>query len=195
MYMSRFSSNNVVILCSDDQVELPMLTSKLIAEDVQIETTTLVQLELTLIQNPTASLILSWHKPSAELNVILDFCTENRVPVVMLFKVLNSNNINILNKNNDFVLMPVIAVDSLGPLLIHARAIRDKSNRDQQKIEQLNRKLEERKWVEKAKGMLMKVHSIDEPEAYRALRASAMKNSQPMGIVARNLVSNFELVN
>jgi response regulator NasT len=193
--MSRFSSNNVVILCSDDQVELPMLTSKLIAEDVQIETTTLVQLELTLIQNPTASLILSWHKPSAELNVILDFCTENRVPVVMLFKVLNSNNINILNKNNDFVLMPVIAVDSLGPLLIHARAIRDKSNRDQQKIEQLNRKLEERKWVEKAKGMLMKVHSIDEPEAYRALRASAMKNSQPMGIVARNLVSNFELVN
>ena len=193
--MTRFSSNNVVILCSDDQVELPMLASKLSAEYDQIETTTLLKLELTLSQNPTASLIISWNKPTAELNFILEFCAENQVPVVVLLKQLNSNNINELNSSNDFVLLPFTAVDSLGALLIHARTIRETSNRDQLKIAQLNGKLEERKWIEKAKGMLMKVHSIDESEAYRALRSSAMKNSQPMGMVARNLVNTFEMAN
>ena len=61
-------------------------------------------------------------------------------------------------------------------------------------IESLTHKIEERKLVEKAKGLLMKMHSVDEEQAYKALRSSAMQSSQTLAQVAKNLITALQLM-
>lgn len=193
--MSRIRSNNIVILCADDQAELPILSSMLSSQSTAIVATTLSQLELALTDHPSASLILSWQKPTAELRYIVGYCRRHLVATVVLLKDINTLNNNDLSDFNQVVILPYIAVTSLLPMLTHAQNNRQSALKTRTEISLLKNKLEERKWVEKAKGLLMKVHSIDESEAYKALRSSAMKHSQSMGIVARNLVNSFELMN
>ncbi len=64
----------------------------------------------------------------------------------------------------------------------------------QKEIQQLTSKLEERKWIEKAKGLLMKMHALDEENAYRVLRNSAMQSSLSLSQVAKNVIHTFDSV-
>ena len=54
--------------------------------------------------------------------------------------------------------------------------------------------LEERKIIDKAKGMLMKHKQCDEEEAYQLLRKTAMNKNLRLIDVARNLVTSLELL-
>jgi len=63
-----------------------------------------------------------------------------------------------------------------------------------QELAQATRKLSERKVVEKAKGILMKTRSLDEDQAYAALRKLAMERAQPIGKVAGDLVEMAKLL-
>jgi two-component system, response regulator / RNA-binding antiterminator len=55
-------------------------------------------------------------------------------------------------------------------------------------------KLEERKLVERAKGILMQVRGMREEEAYQALRKMAMDKGQPMATVADNVINMAKLL-
>lgn len=61
-------------------------------------------------------------------------------------------------------------------------------------LAETNRKLSERKIIEKAKGVLMKTRGMDEESAYKALRKLAMERSQPLASVAANLVDMARLL-
>lgn len=54
--------------------------------------------------------------------------------------------------------------------------------------------LEERKDVERAKGLLMQKRGLSEAEAYRLLRKTAMDRNQRLGEVARQLLAMAELL-
>ncbi|MBO0664420.1 ANTAR domain-containing protein [Jiella sp. MQZ9-1] len=54
--------------------------------------------------------------------------------------------------------------------------------------------LAERKVIERAKGILMKAKGLDEEEAYKLLRRSAMNESRRIGDVAASLVSAYSLL-
>lgn len=54
--------------------------------------------------------------------------------------------------------------------------------------------LEERKLVERAKGILMQRRSLSEPEAYQLLRKAAMDRSMRIADVARQLVEMADLI-
>lgn len=54
--------------------------------------------------------------------------------------------------------------------------------------------LEERKIIDRAKGLLMKRQGMDEDAAYQALRKIAMDRSQKLVEVARNVISVMELL-
>jgi response regulator NasT len=62
----------------------------------------------------------------------------------------------------------------------------------EQEITALTSKLEDRKVIEKAKGLLMKMHNVDEQSAYRALQKSAMQSSLSLAQVAKNLLVTME---
>ena len=56
-------------------------------------------------------------------------------------------------------------------------------------------KLAERKFVERAKGLLMKARNISEEEAYHTLRRMAMERNRRMGDVAKSVIEMAELLN
>lgn len=56
-------------------------------------------------------------------------------------------------------------------------------------LEETKTKLEDRKNVDKAKGLLMKQHGMNEEQAYHALRKLAMDQNITMGAAAVNVIS------
>jgi len=60
---------------------------------------------------------------------------------------------------------------------------------------QAQQKLAERKFVERAKGLLMKSRGLSEDEAYHTLRRMAMERNRRMGEVARSVIEMAELLN
>ena len=52
----------------------------------------------------------------------------------------------------------------------------------------LNAQMADRKWTDKAKGLLMAARSLDEPAAFRLLRDAAMLSQMKLGEVSRSVV-------
>ena len=67
-------------------------------------------------------------------------------------------------------------------------------NRLRDELERANQQLEERKVIERAKGILMKERSLNEAEAYAALRRAAMNENRRIADVARSVVSAAQLL-
>lgn len=63
-----------------------------------------------------------------------------------------------------------------------------------EQLAEANLRLDERKLVERAKGLLMKAHGLDEEAAYRALRSMAMDQNRRMGEVARSVIGMAHLL-
>ncbi len=61
-------------------------------------------------------------------------------------------------------------------------------------VHQLERKLEERKLIERAKGVIMKTLQISEEEAMRKLQRSARDSRRPMAELARSVVDAQSLM-
>lgn len=61
-------------------------------------------------------------------------------------------------------------------------------------LAEANLKLEERKQVERAKGILMKSRGIGEDEAYRMLQRMAMDRGKRLGEIAQQLIDMAELL-
>lgn len=59
----------------------------------------------------------------------------------------------------------------------------------------MQQKLAERKFVERAKGLLMKARNLTEDEAYHTLRRMAMERNRRMGDVARSVLEMADLLN
>jgi AmiR/NasT family two-component response regulator len=64
----------------------------------------------------------------------------------------------------------------------------------QNDINTLKRKIEERKRVEKAKGLIMQQYSCSEAEAYEWMRNRSMQLRKPMGQLAEELLQEMEKV-
>jgi response regulator NasT len=67
-------------------------------------------------------------------------------------------------------------------------------NKLREELERANQALEERKLVERAKGILMKERGIAESDAYALLRSAAMNENRRLIDVARSIVSATGLV-
>jgi response regulator NasT len=73
-----------------------------------------------------------------------------------------------------------------------ARFRRFESMRDE--LASTREQLAERKWVERAKGILMRKRGVSEDEAFRLLRKTAMDRGARLADVARQLVSLEDLL-
>jgi len=61
-------------------------------------------------------------------------------------------------------------------------------------LDDTSRKLSERKLIERAKGILMRSRSLDEDEAYHALRKLAMERGKTVAEVSRNVIEMAQLL-
>ncbi|RJX71445.1 ANTAR domain-containing protein [Vibrio sinensis] len=198
--MTKPTSKSPIIICSDKRDEQTRLADSLSNNTSQDQinddtiTCQLAQLEQQIQLNPNATVIVSWQHATAELRLIADFCRHKLIPLIIILRHLSVNNINKLPDNSGYVLVPSHDANALKPWLEHAKQVRQKWAQMESEIMTLTLKIEERKVVERAKGLLMKVHNVDEDHAYKALRNSAMQSSQTLTQVAKNLISTLELL-
>jgi two-component system, response regulator / RNA-binding antiterminator len=67
-------------------------------------------------------------------------------------------------------------------------------NRLRDELERANQQLEDRKVVERAKGILMKERDLSESDAYALLRTAAMNENRRIVDIARSVVSTIRLL-
>ncbi len=193
--MTHFTSKTPVIVCCDSLSEQARLSSLLTPNYDNIIGCSLARLENVLEQEPSANIVVGWQQPSAELRLIVDFCRTKSAPLLIVLKQLSSNDINRLSESMDYVLMPYDSQFTLQPWVEHARLVRQRFTQMESEIAHLTSKIDERKLIERAKGLLMKMHKVDEEQAYKAMRNSAMKSSQTLAQVAKNLITTLEVLN
>lgn len=73
--------------------------------------------------------------------------------------------------------------------IIDAAVARFEQSQDlRSRLAEANLRLDERKLVERAKGLLMRARGLDEESAYRALRRMSMDQNRRIGEVARSVI-------
>jgi response regulator NasT len=63
-----------------------------------------------------------------------------------------------------------------------------------QELTEVRTKLDDRKHIDKAKGLLMNRRNLSEKDAYRLIQTMAMERNQRMAEVARNVLSMSDLI-
>ena len=186
--MALLSTSLSIIVCCDNVHDQAVLSTKLAPHYDQILVCQLGQLPTLLEKEPTAQVLVSWRQFCAELRAVVDLWRIQQRPLLILLKKMQEADIQRLPESYDFVLLPFDSVLELKPWLDYARRIREKQSKVDKELEQLTEQLQERKWVEKAKGLLMRFHGLDEEKAYRLLRSSAMQSSLSISQVAKNVI-------
>jgi len=192
--MSLSTASQPVIVCSDSRHDQTDLSVKLAKHYQHVLSCQLVQLEQMIERENPSSVVVLWRQPTAELRLIVEFCNDKKIPLLVIIKQLNPIDINRLPASNDVVIIPFDASLNLKPWIDYSIQVRAKGVEVQQEIQQLTFKLDERKWIEKAKGLLMRLHSLDEDKAYQVLRSSAMQSSLSIAQVAKNVIHTFDSV-
>ncbi|MCP3772666.1 response regulator [Paenibacillus sp. MZ04-78.2] len=77
-------------------------------------------------------------------------------------------------------LVKPVSEEDLIPAVEIALSQKEKIDSLKKDLEQLKQSIEERKRIEKAKGIVMKTFDLDEEEAYRKMRAVSMAESMPL---------------
>lgn len=82
-----------------------------------------------------------------------------------------------------------LATERVKPIIEVAMARFESFQAVKTELAQVKTKLSDRKTIERAKGVLMKARSIDEDEAYSALRKMAMERNLTIGEVSRQFLA------
>jgi response regulator NasT len=92
-----------------------------------------------------------------------------------------------------YLVKPVLAED-LGPAIAVACARFDEWRRFNAETDRLRQKLEDRKIIDQAKGVLMEARRVSEHEAYRLLQIESQNRNQPMVEIARTVLAADSLL-
>lgn len=131
------------------------------------------------------------NKDGIEAAKELQGTVKRRVPIIMLTAYSQPELYEEASKAGVFAYLtkPLRKAD-LAPAIEVAMARALEMYQLQSEIDSLNNKLETRKLVEKAKGLLMKKYEIDEPTAYRRLQKTAMDERVGLREVAQKIITN-----
>jgi response regulator NasT len=114
---------------------------------------------------------------------------ERPVPIVILSAYSDARTVEEATRSPVFhYLVKPVDPDDLAPAIAVARArFHDWTDARRQR-EQLEVKLEERKLIERAKGLLMDTRKLSEREAYRFLQKTSQDKNTPMVELARKIL-------
>ncbi len=116
-------------------------------------------------------------------------------PVVMFSKDDDATTIaSAIRAGVSFYLVDGLSQSRVKPIIDVAIAHFREHQSMRVELEKAKTSLEERKFIDRAKELLMKRRKLSEPDAYGLLRKLAMDRKQRMGQVARGLLENVELL-
>lgn len=146
-----------------------------------------------IFQTEPDLVIMDAKLPGAEGLEIARIIEEHKAaPVILL---TTSHEFELLEEAKDswifaYLVKPVSDVQLLPAIEIAISNFR-RFVRLEEENKRLKQALEERKLVEKAKGMVMEAKGLNEKEAYKYLQKISMDNCVPIARVARQIISYF----
>ena len=115
-------------------------------------------------------------------------------PIIILANPLQSDYIDELKKDslNIFCITKPIKKQVLIHTIELAVRLSHKFHAIEKKISDLETQIEERKNVDRAKGLLMKKFNMDENTAYNSIRKKAMDSGRTINDIAKTIIKMFE---
>ncbi len=118
-----------------------------------------------------------------------EISAERPIPIVILSAYSDARTVEEATRAPVFhYLVKPVDPDDLAPAIAVARARFDEWLDARRQKEMLELKLEERKIIERAKGLLMESRGLSEREAYRFLQKTSQDKNTPMVDLARKIL-------
>ncbi|WP_318442507.1 ANTAR domain-containing response regulator [Photobacterium leiognathi] len=181
-----------IIVCSDNPSEQSKIARCVAFDQEHVIESSYEQLERCLESYPTATVITSWLTPCAELRAIIKISSSKSVPLIVFIRKFNLNTFNNLPDPDGYLLLPSSVDCDFNTWVNRAKQVREKQIELTSEIAHLEQKLEDKKWVDKAKGLLQKFHNLSEEQAYGMLRKAAMDQSLSIAQVSANLIAALQ---
>ncbi|WP_404356342.1 ANTAR domain-containing response regulator [Methylotuvimicrobium sp. KM1] len=140
--------------------------------------------------------VLNVYTPTPKiLDAILTINQSHSAPVILFAEDQDSDTIDKVIKAG----VSAYIVDGLDPkrikTIIDIAVARFKEQHAiKEELKKTKSQLEERKLIDRAKGILMKSQGFDEAQAYHALRKLAMDRNISIGEMAKNVISMADLL-
>ena len=143
------------------------------------------------------AIFLETHSPGVDLlDRIIDAMGEAQLPLIIFSADSSEETIGrAVRAGAASYVVNGIQAERIPAILNVARARFELINELRGELGVAQQKLAERKFVERAKGLLMKARGLSEDEAYHTLRRMAMERNRRMGEVARSVIEMAELLN
>jgi response regulator NasT len=118
-----------------------------------------------------------------------EISAERPIPIIILSAYSDSRTVEEATRAPIFhYLVKPVDPDDLAPAIAVARARFDEWLDARRQRDMLELKLEERKIIERAKGLLMDTRGLSEREAYRFLQKTSQDKNTPMVELARKIL-------
>ncbi len=118
-----------------------------------------------------------------------EISAERPIPIIILSAYSDSRTVEEATRAPVFhYLVKPVDPDDLAPAIAVARARFDEWLDARRQRDMLEMKLEERKIIERAKGLLMDTRGLSEREAYRFLQKTSQDKNTPMVELARKIL-------
>ena len=118
-----------------------------------------------------------------------EISAERPIPIIILSAYSDSRTVEEATRAPIFhYLVKPVDPDDLAPAIAVARARFDEWLDARRQRDMLEMKLEERKIIERAKGLLMDTRGLTEREAYRFLQKTSQDKNTPMVELARKIL-------
>lgn len=150
----------------------------------------------TLRENPADMLVIVVNSPDkALLDNIARLNKHQPLPIVMFVSAEASQAIaNAVKAGASAYVVDGLQANRIHPILQTAHARFNEMQALKSELESVKGQLEDRKLIDKAKGLIMNHQGCDEPAAYQALRKLAMDRSQKIVDVAASVIAVMALM-
>lgn len=140
-------------------------------------------------------IVLNLYSPTQTiLNAILDINRSHSVPIIMFAEDQDTETINrVIKAGISAYIVDGYEAKRIKAIIEIAMARFKEHQSLKNELEKTKIKLEERKLIDRAKGVLIKSQGFTEDEAYHALRKLAMDRNMSIGEMAKNVISMADL--
>jgi response regulator NasT len=140
--------------------------------------------------NPAELAILDVRMPGLSgLEAAQEIATFKELPVILLSGYSDPQMIDDATRAPVFhYLVKPVSMADLGPAIAVAMTRFHEWQAFRGEAEQLEHKLEDRKIIEQAKGLLMSARGLPEADAYKLLQKESQNRNQPMVEIARSIL-------
>jgi two-component system, response regulator / RNA-binding antiterminator len=140
--------------------------------------------------------IIDTESPSRDvLDNVCMITKDNTRPVVMFSQDGDKEVVKAATKAGvSAYVVGTISSERLTPVIEAAIARFEETKQLRDELRQANEKLDERKVVERAKGILMRQRNLDEDEAYTMLRSMAMKKNMKLADLSAQLIDAAKML-